>query len=96
MRAIVQSMAGAGVEAGARPRRQVASMGPKLGRPTLKQCTFGWSSIARYTESLGTSHLEVNNKWQTYNTNKADTEPTISNWLGRQGKQFLGVLAKKS
>ena len=45
--------------------------GPKIGGPTMKQCTFDWDTGDKYSE-LQTFKLEVNNVLSTYNTPQAD------------------------
>ena len=64
-------MAGAGPGVGARLKSEAASMGPKLGRPTLKQPTFNWSTMNKYSE-FWNFKLEASNVFQTYNANNTD------------------------
>ena len=48
-KATVQAVAVARAEADISPRSKAANVGPKLGGPTLKQTTFYWSTIDKYT-----------------------------------------------
>ena len=61
---VVQAMIVARVEARTRSRNEAASMGPRLGGPSLKQRSFHWSVTDKYTE-LRNFRLEVNNIFQT-------------------------------
>ena len=45
--------------------------GPKPGSPTLKQSSFNWEILDKYTE-LKTFKLEVNNVLSTYITPEAE------------------------
>ena len=57
---VQEMVGGARAEAGARPKSEVKSMEPKLGGSTLKEPTFDWSTMDRYTE-LCTFRFGVNN-----------------------------------
>ena len=65
--------------------------GPKIGSPTMKQCTFDWDAEDKYSE-LKTFRLEVNNVLSTYNTPQEDKLALVKNWLGRKGLQYLETL----
>ena len=91
IRLAVKAVVGAGAKAGAQPRSQTVCMEPRLSRLTLKQPTLYWSIMEKYIE-LRTFILEVNNMFQTYNTNKTDRVHIIKNWRVRQGSQLLETL----
>ena len=74
----VQAMAVTTAKEGIMARSKSVSMGPKLGRPTWKQPAFDWSATDKYTEPRNFK-LEVNNIFQTYNTNNADRIPIVKN-----------------
>ena len=62
----------AGTEAWVRPRNRVASMGPKIGRPMLKQPISDWRTIDKYT-ALQNFRLMVNKIFKTCNRNDTET-----------------------
>ena len=47
-----------------------STMGPKIGRPAMKQPSFNWETDDKYSE-LKNFRLEVNNILATYNTPQA-------------------------
>ena len=55
----------------AQTHRTQNAAGPKLGSPTLKQPSFNWEALDKYTE-LKTFKLEVNNILSTYSTPEAE------------------------
>ena len=58
--AVVQAMAIATNEDRSGTRIEPTRAGPNLGRPTLRQPIFDWSSTDKYTELMN-FRLEVNN-----------------------------------
>ena len=52
-------------------------MGQKLGGPTMKQPTFYWGAMEKYTE-LKNFRLEVNNIFKMYNINNTEKISTIN------------------
>ena len=64
MRAAIQAMAATGNE-----RSQ--NIGPRLGKPAMKQPNFNWEAEDKYNE-LKLFRLEVNNIFKSYNTLQAE------------------------
>ena len=71
------------------------NVGPKLGRPIMRQLTFNWSFTDKYAE-LRNFKLEVENMFQNYSISKAERVPIMINWLGRQDLQILEFLIQQS
>ena len=83
-RAAVQTMAAAMAE---RPQSKV---GPKIGRPAMKQPSFNWKADDKYSR-LKTFSLEVSNIFTMYSTPQAEQLAIVKNWLGRKGMQFIVI-----
>ena len=66
----------------AQAQRTQNATGPEQGGPTLKQPTFDWEALAKYTE-LKTFKPEVSNVLSTYGMPQAEKLVVVKNWLGR-------------
>ena len=84
-KAAIQAMVAATAE---RPQSMV---GPKIGRPALKQPSSHWEADDKYSE-LKNIRLEVSNILATYNTPQAEQLVIVKHWLGRKGLQFIESL----
>ena len=76
-RAAIQAMAAATAE---RPQSMV---GPKIGRPGMKQPSFNQEADNKYSE-LKNFRLEVSNTITSYNTPHAEQLVIVKNWLDRK------------
>ena len=85
IRVAIQAMAAATAE------RPQSTVGPKIGRPTMKQSSFNWQVDDKYSEPKNI-RLEVNNISTSYNTHHTDQLAIVKNWLGRKGLQFIESL----
>ena len=87
-RVALKAMAAAAVD---RPKTMV---GPKIGSPAMKQCTFNWEMEDKYSK-LKSFKLEVNNILSTYSTPQIEQLVMVKNHLGRKGLQFLETLTNE-
>ena len=78
-RVAIQAMDAASAE---RPQCMV---GPKIGRPAMKQPSFNWEVDDKYNE-LKNFRLEVNNIITSYNTPLAEQSAIVKNMLVRKTK----------
>ena len=83
-RSVIQAMAVAGAN-------RTQNVGPKLGRPIMKQLSFNWCSPDKYAE-MKNFKLKVKYKFQNYSMSQAERVSIINNWLERQGLQLLKSL----
>ena len=83
VKAKVQAVAVDGADAGTGKWNKAVSMGPRLGRSSLKQASFEWSTANKDAE-LRNFKLQVNNIFQISDTNNAWIN--IKNWPGKQDK----------
>ena len=91
-RPVVQAMAVAGAENS--PRQEgTLNVGPKIGRPRMKQPTLNWEAEDKYTE-LKNARLEVNNVFKSYNMPQTEKITIIKNWLCRKDLQLLETLTQ--
>ena len=77
--------------AAAMAERQQSTVGPKIGRPAMKQPSFNWEADIKYCKCK-TFRLEVNNILTMYNTPQTEPLAIVKNWLGRKGLQFIESL----
>ena len=74
-RAAIQTMATAATES---PQ----SVGPKIGRPVMKQPNFNWEADDKYNK-LKNFRLEVNCTFVSYNIPCTEQLAIVKKWLGR-------------
>ena len=70
--------------ASAENNQRAQNVGPKLGRPIIRQQTFDRRSTDKYAECRK-SRMEVMNMFQSYNTSQAEIVPIIKK-LARQAR----------
>ena len=84
-------MAAIQVMAAAATGRPQSVVGPKIGRPAMKQPSFSWEADNKYSK-FKNFRLEVNNILATYNTPQVEQLAIVKNLLGRKGLQFIESL----
>ena len=66
-------------------------METKLGKPSLKQWSFVWSTRDKHIV-LRNFQMELNNIFIAYGMYNAENVTTVKNWLSREGLHFILTL----
>ena len=71
--------------------RPQSAVGPKIGRPAMKQPSFNWEADNKYNKHK-TFRVEVSNILTVYITPQTEQPAIVKNWVGRKGLLFIELL----